>query len=64
MKIPGASLLFGGKELANHNIPEKYGAVEPTAVFVPLEEMLKAENFEACVTELFAPFPGCDGVQR
>jgi 1-pyrroline-5-carboxylate dehydrogenase len=56
LKVPGSSLLFGGKELANHNIPEKYGAVEPTAVFVPLEEMLKEEHFGACTTELFAPF--------
>lgn len=54
--IPGASVLWGGKELTGHKIPEKYGAVEPTAVFVPLEEMLKEENFDACVSELFAPF--------
>mmetsp|Transcript_33130 Transcript_33130/g.76345 ORF Transcript_33130/g.76345 Transcript_33130/m.76345 type:complete len:413 (-) Transcript_33130:62-1300(-) len=54
--IPGASLLFGGKELENHKIPDPYGAVEPTAVLVPLEEMMKPENFDACVTELFAPF--------
>lgn len=54
--IPGASVLWGGKELSNHKIPEKYGAVEPTAVFVPLEEMMKEENFDVCVTELFAPF--------
>jgi len=56
LKVPGASLLFGGKELANHKIPEKYGAVEPTAVFVPLEEMMKDEHFDACATEIFAPF--------
>jgi 1-pyrroline-5-carboxylate dehydrogenase len=56
LKVPGSSLLFGGKELANHNIPKKYGAVEPTAVFVPLEEMLKQEYFETCATEIFAPF--------
>jgi len=55
-KIPGASILWGGKELANHKIPERYGAVEPTAVFVPLEEMMKDENFDDCVKELFAPF--------
>lgn len=54
--IPGASVLWGGKEFDNHNIPEKYGACEPTAVMVPLEEMMKEENFENCVTELFAPF--------
>lgn len=54
--INGASVLWGGKELTGHNIPERYGAVEPTAVFVPLEEMMKPENFQTCVTELFAPF--------
>jgi 1-pyrroline-5-carboxylate dehydrogenase len=54
--IPGAKVLFGGKELANHNIPERYGAVEPTAVYVPLEEMMKTEYFDDCVAELFAPF--------
>jgi 1-pyrroline-5-carboxylate dehydrogenase len=56
LEIPGAKLMFGGKELDNHNIPEVYGAVEPTAVFVPLKEMLKDENFGACTTEIFAPF--------
>jgi 1-pyrroline-5-carboxylate dehydrogenase len=56
LEIPGAKLMFGGKELDNHNIPEVYGAVEPTAVFVPLKEMLKDEHFDVCTTEMFAPF--------
>jgi len=56
MEIPGAKLLFGGKELEKHNIPKKYGAVYPTAVYVPIEEMLKPENFGACATEIFGPF--------
>ena len=56
LSIPGSYLVFGGKELENHKIPKMYGAVEPTAVFVPLSEMLKEENFESCVSELFAPF--------
>lgn len=55
-RIPGAEILWGGKELQDHKIPEIYGAVEPTAVFVPLEEMIKEENFDDCVQELFAPF--------
>jgi 1-pyrroline-5-carboxylate dehydrogenase len=54
--IPGAKILFGGKELVDHNIPERYGAVEPTAVFVPLEQMMRPEYFETCVSEIFAPF--------
>jgi hypothetical protein len=32
------------------------GAVQPTAVFVPLREMLKPENFGVCTTEIFGPF--------
>ena len=56
LSIPGAKLLFGGKELRDHNIPTCYGAVEPTAVFVPLKEMLKEENFDTCTTEIFGPF--------
>jgi len=56
LSIPGAKVLFGGKPLTGHSIPEVYGAVEPTAVFVPLEEALKPEHFEAVTTELFGPF--------
>lgn len=56
LKIPGASVLFGGKELDNHKIPSVYAAVEPTAIYVPLKEILKEENFETCTTEQFAPF--------
>lgn len=56
IKIPGARLLFGGKELQNHKIPKRYGAVEPTAVLVPLDQLLKETYFGACCTEIFAPF--------
>ena len=34
LKIPGSKLLFGGKALTGHTIPECYGAFEPTAVVV------------------------------
>jgi 1-pyrroline-5-carboxylate dehydrogenase len=54
--IPGASLVCGGKELKGHSIPPQYGAVEPTAVFVPLKQILEKEHFEACTTEVFGPF--------
>lgn len=54
--LPGARVLFGGKELQGHSIPAQYGAVEPTAVFVPLEQIATKENFDACTTELFGPF--------
>lgn len=54
--IPGAYVAFGGKELAGHTTPKIYGCVEPTAVFVPLKELLKPENFGLCTTEIFGPF--------
>ncbi|KAG6484439.1 delta-1-pyrroline-5-carboxylate dehydrogenase 12A1, mitochondrial-like [Zingiber officinale] len=56
LKIPGSKLLFGGQELENHSIPKIYGALKPTAVFVPLEEMLKPHNFELATKEIFGPF--------
>ncbi|CAH0516243.1 unnamed protein product [Peronospora belbahrii] len=46
LKIPGARIAFGAEELENHSIPKIYGAVKPTAIFVPLEEFVKTENFE------------------
>ncbi|KAL2622513.1 hypothetical protein R1flu_002718 [Riccia fluitans] len=56
LKIPGSEVVFGGKPLSNHSIPEVYGAVEPTAVYVPLKEILKRENFNLVTTEIFGPF--------
>ena len=53
---PGAKLLFGGKALTNHSIPSVYGAIEPTAVFVPLKELLRPEYFPLATTEVFGPF--------
>jgi 1-pyrroline-5-carboxylate dehydrogenase len=32
-----------------------YGAIQPTAVFVPLEQILKEDHFELAVTEVFGP---------
>lgn len=54
LKVPGAKLLFGGKPLENHSIPECYGAYEPTAVYVPLEEL--SAHWPLLTTELFGPF--------
>lgn len=56
LQIPGARLMFGGRPLAGHQIPQCYGAVEPTAVFVPLEQILQPGNFEIVTTEVFGPF--------
>ena len=58
MAIPGARLEFGGVPLrgGQHSIPAVYGAIEPTAVFVPLEEMLRTpEAFHLATTEIFGP---------
>lgn len=57
LALPGARLLFGGKPLEGHSIPAVYGAVEPTAVHVPLASALASpEAFAAFSTELFGPF--------
>ncbi|CAM9589882.1 unnamed protein product [Phaeothamnion confervicola] len=56
LEIDGSELLFGGKPLLGHRIPEVYGAWEPTAVFVPIREMLEPENFKLCSKEIFGPF--------
>ena len=53
--IPGAKLLFGGNVLTQHSIPDCYGAIEATAVQVPLSA-LAGEHFELATTELFGPF--------
>ena len=53
----GARLAFGGKELEQHSIPEAYGAMEPTAVVVPLDQILASDaHWELATTELFGPF--------
>jgi len=57
LAIPGAKILFGGKPLANHTIPECYGAYEPTAVFIPLQQIHdNTKHFNVATTELFGPF--------
>ena len=56
LEIPGAKLLFGGEPLENHSIPKVYGALKPTAVFIPLCEILKDYNFELVTREIFGPF--------
>lgn len=57
LQIPGAKLEFGGKPLSGHTIPSCYGAVEPTAVSIPLQAMLDDPSvFALATTELFGPF--------
>lgn len=55
LAIPGAELLFGGKKLTGHSIPECYGAMEATAIRVPLAAVA-GDHFPLVTTELFGPF--------
>lgn len=55
LKIKGSKLLFGGKELSDHSIPVSYGSIQPTAIQVPIKELLTT-NFELITKELFGPF--------
>ncbi|XP_062116450.1 probable aldehyde dehydrogenase [Humulus lupulus] len=56
LQIPGSKLLFGGEPLENHSIPQIYGAIKPTAVYVPLEEIVKDKNYDLVTKEIFGPF--------
>jgi 1-pyrroline-5-carboxylate dehydrogenase len=47
--------LFGGEELSGHSIPVVYGSIQPTAVQVPIQELL-TDNFELITKEVFGPF--------
>ncbi len=55
LDVPGTELLFGGKPLTGHSIPDCYGAYEATAIQVPLGALASSE-FELLTTELFGPF--------
>jgi 1-pyrroline-5-carboxylate dehydrogenase len=55
LAISGSELLFGGKALEGHSIPPCYGALEATAVKVPLSA-LEGDHFDLITTEIFGPF--------
>jgi 1-pyrroline-5-carboxylate dehydrogenase len=55
LAIEGTELLFGGKPLTGHSIPECFGAYEPTAIRVPLGAM-QTGDFDLLAKELFGPF--------
>jgi len=55
MAVPGAELLFGGKPLEGQCIPDCYGAMEATAIRVPIDAAA-SEHFDLITTELFGPF--------
>lgn len=57
-KLPGSEVLWGAKPLlgGKHTIPLKYGAIEPTAVRLPLSAMMASDDaFKAATTEVFGP---------
>ncbi|CAE8618896.1 unnamed protein product [Polarella glacialis] len=61
LAIPGARLAFGGRPLAETEpeaakVPSCYGAFQPTAVEVPIEQAIKEEHFGTWTEELFGPF--------
>ncbi len=55
LEIPGAYLVFGGKPLIDHNIPQCYGAIEPTAVYVPIKKILSEKYWRRVTSEVFGP---------
>lgn len=55
LKIDGSRVLFGNEHLDNHQIPEVYGSIKPTAIQIPIEALL-TDHFELITTELFGPF--------
>lgn len=48
--------MWGGAPLKGHTIPEKYGAWQPTAIFVPLKHFRSKMKRKLLCTELFGPF--------
>lgn len=56
LAIPGASLAFGGDLLSDHQIPQCYGSWKPTAVKIPIEQLLSDKYFDLCTTEIFGGF--------
>ena len=56
LSIPGARLAFGGTPLPGpHAIPPQYGAIAPTAVWVPLASLADPALFKLATTEVFGP---------
>ena len=55
LSVPDAELLFGGKPLEGHSIPDCYGAMEATAIQVPIDAVA-GDHFGLITTELFGPF--------
>ena len=58
LALEGTELLWGGKPLTGHAIPEQYGSYEPTAIKVPIKYLAGGAKStrNLCLTEIFAPF--------
>ena len=58
LEIPGASIAFGGTLLPSkeHSIPSCYGSWTPTAINIPIKQLLKKKYFSLCTTEIFGGF--------
>ena len=58
LTIPGASIAFGGDLIPSkeHSIPSCYGSWNPTAIKIPIKQLLLEENFSLCTTEIFGGF--------
>ena len=54
LEIPGATCLFGGTELKSHTIPKVYGAIIPTAILIPVDQLL-GKDFDLITSEVFGP---------
>ena len=55
LAVDGTGLLFGGRPLTGHSIPDCFGAYEPTAISVSLEA-IAGDQFDLLAKELFGPF--------
>ena len=56
LELDGAKILWGGKKLTGHSIPEIYGSFEPTAIYVPIKHYNSAKKVKLICTEVFGPF--------
>jgi 1-pyrroline-5-carboxylate dehydrogenase len=54
LAIPNSQCLFGNESLENHSIPLNYGAIKPTAILVPIEQLM-TEYFDLITSEVFGP---------
>ena len=54
LKIKGAKLWFGNKKIDNSNIPSSLGHIQPTAVYIPIEE-INESNIKLVTREIFGP---------